>query len=69
MFTLEDVNGMREELKKAVSVTMSLKPKNYQLTCSRLATILKIKLNQKLEQEGDGKKAVGRRPTESRDTE
>lgn len=44
IFTLEDVNGMKEELLKEVGVSMSLKPKDYQLTCSRLqATILKVK--------------------------
>ncbi|KAG0376817.1 hypothetical protein BGX24_007160 [Mortierella sp. AD032] len=56
--TLEDINGMKEELQKAVSVTMSLKPKDYHLTYSRLqATILKIKHDQKIELEGCGKKA------------
>lgn len=60
IFTLEDVNGMKEELKKVVSVTMSLEPKDYQLTCSRLqATILMIEQDQKIEQEGGGKKANG----------
>jgi len=65
IFTLEDVNDMKTELEKAVNVTMSLKPKDYQLTCSRLqATILKIKRDQKIEQRRRrGRKA----PTESRD--
>lgn len=60
IITLEDINGMKEKLYKAASATMSLKPKGYQLTFSRLlAMVRKVEQEQKIEQE-DGRKKANR---------